>query len=745
MEKDRERRYQSAQALLHDLQNLEDGLPLGTKIRPRREAFVATLIRKKLLIPAVVAALAIIVVAIWQLRTDRVIVAAMIENSIAVISFENLTGDESQDTLQRNIPNLLITNLENTGFFHVATWDRLRDLMKQMGEEGVETIDKELGFELCRREGIEAIVLGSVMKVGSVFATDVKVFDVETEKLIKSTSSQGEGVDSIIKTQIAELSREIALGVGISREEIASADLNISEFTTSSMDAYNYFIKGREDFYNQYTKDAIIRLEKAVELDPNFAMAHLFLGIASGLLGEGNKATECLKKAKALSETIAVTEKEKLVIDAEYANRIEKNKEKRLEILNEIVEKYPRDKWVHLELSKYYRMIEVYPEVIKHSEIVLALDPSWGDAYEELAFAYSNTGDDEKALEYLRQGSSAIPGDPSMSLTMGFFYVKMGKIDEAIRKFNDALDIRPDFNIENYIAYAYAMKEDYVETFRWIDKFITDAPSEGRRSIGYQLKGFYHYWLGNSKQAIEDLQKAWDIQHELGRRGYLSEYIIGVINYERGESSISREQFQSWHDGLMKLYPKAAQDQRSYTSSSLHLGLGLNDAREGNIDSAKSHLKEMETLLPKISSPQKRQGYNWLVGEVLLAEKSYEEAISALKDVNQMKMPWLWLTQPVMAFNLYNTDCHLALAYKENGDLDKAIDELERLTDPNPENMKGQLIYPKNYYELASLYEMKGKKAKAIKACEKFLTLWKDADMGTAELEDARKKLAGLK
>ena len=59
----------------------------------------------------------------------------MIENSIAVISFENLTGDGSQDILQRIIPNLLITNLENTGFFHVTTWERLRDLMKQVGRE----------------------------------------------------------------------------------------------------------------------------------------------------------------------------------------------------------------------------------------------------------------------------------------------------------------------------------------------------------------------------------------------------------------------------------------------------------------------------------------------------------------------------------------------------------------------------------------------------------------------------------
>ena len=644
-------------------------------------------------------------------------------------------------SLQRNIPNLLITNLENTGFFHVATWDRLRDLMKQMGRENEETIDKELGFELCRREGIKAVVSGSVMKVGSVFATDVKVFDVETEELIKSTNSQGEGIDSIIKTQIAELSREIALGVGITREEIASADLDISEFTTTSMDAYNYFIKGREDFYDQYAKDAIIRLEKAVELDPNFAMAYLYLGYTyNNLVLDYKKAREYYEKAKALSDR--VSEKERLLIEAEYANTVEKVQEKWLEIMHTIVEKYPREIQAHVELCQYYRKAEMYSEVIKHAEIVLALDPSRGDAYEELAFAYAGTGDDEKALEYLEKGSAAIPGDARMNLTTGHFYIKMGKIDEAIRKFKGALDLKSDFTIQNFLAYAYAMKEEYAETFEWSSKFSANPLSEGIKVKGYWLMGFYHYWIGSFNQAIEDLQKAWDLTHESGERDFFSEYFISKIHYERGELDLGRDQFQDWYDGLMEITPPAAQDQRSFISFFLHAGLGNIDLKQGNIDSARLHLKEMEALMPKMSNPQKFNGYNTLLGEILLAEKSYDEAISAFNNVAQMKMPWIWNTQPIFAYNIDPIKVLLAKAYKERGDLDKAIEILERLSDPNAENREGRLIYPKNYYELAILYEMKGWKAEAIRLYEKFLYLWKDADPGTTELEDARKRLS---
>ena len=101
----------------------------------------------------------------------------------------------------------------------MVTWERMADLLSQMGEKDAETIDRESGFRLCRKEGIEAIVLGSFVKAGEMFATDVKVLDVETRKMLKSAGSRGEGADSILRTQIDELSREISAGIGLGQGE----------------------------------------------------------------------------------------------------------------------------------------------------------------------------------------------------------------------------------------------------------------------------------------------------------------------------------------------------------------------------------------------------------------------------------------------------------------------------------------------------------------------------------------------
>ena len=88
------------------------------------------------------------------------------ENSIAVISFENQTGDKALDDYRKIIPNLLITSLEQTQSFYVMSAERLRDILKQVGKGGAEFIDSDLGFEVCRKEGVKSLVTGSFYRAG---------------------------------------------------------------------------------------------------------------------------------------------------------------------------------------------------------------------------------------------------------------------------------------------------------------------------------------------------------------------------------------------------------------------------------------------------------------------------------------------------------------------------------------------------------------------------------------------------
>ncbi len=743
LEKNKEKRYQSAGEILSELINLEKGLPTTERIIPKKKPITSkeitvTIGLKKLFIPAlIIAAIVAAAVLAWQLlpRKEAVI------SSIAVISFENQTGDNAYDYLQKAIPNLLITSLEQSKYLRVTTWERMHDLLKQTGKEDVDVIDKDLGFELCRMDSVEKIVLGSFVKAGDMFATDVKVLDVKTKNLIKSSSSNGEGVRSILEKQIGELSREISRGVGISERKIMTTQTRIADVTTSSMEAYNYFLKGRDEYERFFFNQSRQSFEKALALDPNFALAYLYLAKAHQIWGNSKESVEALEKAKALSEKL--TEKERLYIEATYAEAVEKDQGKRFRILNEIAEKYPKEKRVYYELSLYYFYRRMPIQIIGEINKALELDPEYGEALNMMAFAYSELGNYEKAIEYLKKYASVQPGDPNPIDSMAELYFRMGNLDEAIAKYKEALRIKPDFII-SYIglSYASALKEDYEEAMKYLDQFIALSPFLGPKWGGYFYKSFLNYWLGNCEQALSELLRLLDLTENRQSKAGI-ELLLGLIYCDRGELELSKKYLKSSFDFGSQQSPSEIKTMKAF-----YIFLfGSVDLKEGQVDLAKSKLAEIKSALPEANPAYKQRLafiFDLFQGEILLTEGSVSKAIAVLEKASPMGKPPS-IQEALLSHNIPFLKDVLARAYKEKGKLDKAIAEYEHLIKFDPSREERTLIHPLYYFRLAKLYEEKGAKEKAAEKYERFLSLWKNADPGLSDVIEAKNRLAALK
>ncbi|MBW2037832.1 MAG: hypothetical protein JRI41_10210 [Deltaproteobacteria bacterium] len=143
----------------------------------------------------------------------------------------------------------------------------------------MENINKDLGFELCRMDGVAAIVQESFIKAGEQFATDVKVLDIEPKRILKTASSRGVWVGSILEKQIDGLGREISRGVDLSERKIEVTQKPISEVTTDSMEALNYFIRGRTEYekFLEIWKDADEDLPEWI--DAKVRLVNLVCGI----------------------------------------------------------------------------------------------------------------------------------------------------------------------------------------------------------------------------------------------------------------------------------------------------------------------------------------------------------------------------------------------------------------------------------------------------------------------------------
>jgi len=753
LEKDKAKRYQSAKELHADLEKVEQGLPTTERVAAKRKPFTSKEITvkfnlKKLVWPfSAVIVLAAVAIILWKfIPRQKAPAPPKIENSIAVISFENQTGDPNFDYLQKAIPNLLITNLENTGLFYVATWERMQDILKQMGVKQARIIDSDLGFELCRREGIKAIAIGTFTKAGDVFRTDVKVLDAETKRLLKSVNIKGTGVDSILDSQIDALSREMSLGLGIDKAKIEATPLKVKDITTSSLQAYDYFLKGKQAYALIDWQEAKKNFKTALEIDPNFAMAYVYLAWAYHNTGDAKARNETIEKAMALSNK--TSQRDRLYLEAGHALFIQQDYDKHYSLFKELVEKYPDEKWAFHYLGDFLMQNrEDFAGAVSQYEKWHKLDPRDANAISHIIGGSYLMGDFKKAAEYVKKHDAVAPPDPYNLTLQGMMYSLMGQLDIGVAKCKEALEIQPDFNYAFlFLILNYAVREKFEESLKWANEYVSRASTAGLKSDAYCQRGFYHYWLGNFKEALGDFTLADKMAEEA--ENWINKATAlegkGIAYFATGELELSRASFEN----ELLILVEGVRDLVPFYKAYMAWRLGVLALEQGQIGLAKTKISEIKALLPEIGGKNKERItvlVDLLQGETLLTQGNLDGALTASQKACGPESPYFspgynWQFNANIS---YSMDL-IARVFAKKGDVAKAISEYERLLKIPFTYKSVYFVHPLYHYRLGILHQKAGEVAKAKAQFEKFLDLWKDADPGRPEVEDAKKRLAAL-
>jgi len=475
-------------------------------------------------------------------------------------------------------------------------------------------------------------------------------------------------------------------------------------------------------------------------------MAYVYLAWACHYAGDYQARNETIEKAMALSSR--TSQKDRLFLEAGHALFVEQDYDRHFALLTELVQRYPDEKWAfHYLGDSLFQYRYDAPGAREQYEKWLALDPQSANAISHLISACAMMGDFKKAAELIKMHDAVAPRDPYFLMVQAMTYALMGQLDQAIAKSKEALGMRPDFNLPflNLIL-VHAMREEYEESLRWSDEYISSAAAAGLKCDAYGLRGFLRYWRGSYGDALSDFDRADKMAEAAGNWATKADALEGkgAVYLAQGEFDLSRAAFEKQLEILVERVRTWIPFQRAY----LAWRLGLLAARQGQTAVAMIRLSEMRAASREMEGRGKNSVIalaDLLEGEALLAQGDLDGALVASKKARGPVSPvWLYGSGwHSLGYTLPYLDL-TARVLAQKGKIAEAVSEYERLLKTSDPTESMLMIHPLYHYRLGILYEKAGDGVKAKAQYTRFLEIWKDADPGRPEIEDAKKRLSAL-
>ena len=739
LEKDKDKRYQSAGEVRSELENIEKGIPTAERIVPKRKPLTSREITvtfglKKLSIPAfVVVALVILGIIIWRLLPKpEALPIASDKPSLAVMYFENNTGDENLDHWRKGISDLLITDLTQSRYLRVLGGDKLFNILNQLNQLEARSYSSEVLKEVAARGRVDHIIRGSYAKAGDALRIDMVLQEASTGESIASERVEGMGEESFFSL-VDELTRRIKTSFKFSEKKIASdIDRNIGKITTSSPEAFRYYSEGEKYADLGGERKALEFYEKAVSIDPEFASAYVGMALSYFNLRYFSTHIKYLKKALELTDR--VSDRERYQIQAEFYSTSEKTFDKAFESFHKLLELYPDDELGNGDLGWLYWALEQWDKAIERYEVNIQNKSSAITIYTMQAFSYAAKGLYDKAREVLEYYLNNVSDNAIIHNTLAYYYFLQGDYERALVEVDISQTRDPNlsrnFELKGSI---YSRQGDLVRAEKEYQKLFEDEEQTnhlyGRGDLFslYLLGGRFEESKEQARQGIELSEKLGDMLWLSGFHLDLSYLYLRMQNTEKAMEECNKA-LNIAMEGEMLDYQRLALRQKGL----IYLKMKL-------IDDAKGTADELKKLIESGLNMKLMRLYDHLRGMIELEEGNFSSATEYFKEAVAL-LPFQFRRGQDHALYIDS----LALSYYKAGDLKRAEEEYRKLTRLTVGLMQLGDIYAKSFYMLGKIAEKQEDKVSARENYQKFLDLWKDADPGLPEVGDAKQHLAAL-